>query len=196
MKIGIDIDDTVGNTNELLIDLGIKFDKEYLRGEGLRDPNAYKFVDLFYWDEEDVEKFFLYFIKSEGYQMISPKEDAIKYIKKIHDMGVNITFITYRQSRNGMSSYDESKKWLDRYGFCYDKLISDSGDKGIVCERENIDLFIDDSVSQISDCNKHHIKTLLYNTIYNKYAKNYNRVSSWEEIYNIVRGMMDERGNL
>ena len=41
MRVGIDIDDTIANTNELLIDLGLKFDKEYKDGKGFKNKNSY-----------------------------------------------------------------------------------------------------------------------------------------------------------
>lgn len=42
--------------------------------------------------------------------------------------------------------YELCKRYLSKYNIKYDKLIVDAYDKGSICKRENIDVFIDDSV--------------------------------------------------
>ena len=41
MVIGIDMDDTICSTNELIIEVADKYDKEVLGGSGVKDINAY-----------------------------------------------------------------------------------------------------------------------------------------------------------
>ena len=58
--------------------------------------------------------------------------------------------------------------------------------KGEACKRLKIDVFIDDSVSQIEDVNSYGIKTILVDTWYNKEYKGL-RAKNFQEIYNIIR---------
>ena len=86
MNIGIDIDDTIASTNEKLIETAIRYDKEVLGGRGFKNKDAYKFVEMFYWDKTNVNNFFTYVRKSNfsdynlkyiGFSNISQKQNLV-----------------------------------------------------------------------------------------------------------------------
>ena len=52
MVIGIDMDDTICSTNELIIVEADKYDKEVLGGTGVKDVKAYEFNDMLGWAPE------------------------------------------------------------------------------------------------------------------------------------------------
>ena len=98
MKIGIDIDDTVSKTNERLIEEALKYDREYVKGKGFKDPEAYSFMEMFYWSVVDVDNFLKRFRKGNAFYELDEKEDAALYISKLYDEGNEIYFITRRQN--------------------------------------------------------------------------------------------------
>ena len=53
MKIGIDIDDTLFDTDEVLISCALQYDKEFVNNRGFRDKNSYHFVEKFYWNKNN-----------------------------------------------------------------------------------------------------------------------------------------------
>lgn len=195
MRVGIDIDDTIANTNELLIDLGLKFDKEYKDGKGFKNKNSYLFTDMFYWNNEDKDKFLEYFLLNDGFSNIEPKYEAMEVIKKWHDDGIKIYIITYRHVRGNYDIEQITKEWLKKNNFVYDKLITNSGPKGKVCQENKINIMVDDSIDMCNDVKSKGIKVLLFNTNYNQYDKKLKRVYGWQEIDEIVRMMNDERGH-
>ena len=65
MRIGIDIDDTICETNKILIKKALAFDKQFVLGKGFKDKDAYRFVDMLYWDMNDVTRFFSYYLKNQ-----------------------------------------------------------------------------------------------------------------------------------
>lgn len=193
MRIGIDIDDTVCSTNEMILVEADKYDKEVLGGTGIKNKEAYEFTEMMGWDKDGKGKFFkdrLEYIMS----ISEVKEGAVDIINKLYDEGNEIYFITYRKDKYITDPYLLSKNWLDKQGFKYHKLIANSGDKGIVCYNNKIDLFIDDSVIHCADVSAYNIKSLLFTTMYNKDNNEFKRVNNWKEIYNLIKdGGLDGR---
>ena len=86
MRIGIDIDDTVSMTNELLIEKALIYDKGHLSSLGFKDSNAYYFTDMFYWTESDAKNYITYF--SANYSKdTKPIANAKSVINKLYDLG-------------------------------------------------------------------------------------------------------------
>ena len=186
MKIGIDIDDTIINTNDYIIKAAYKYDKKYLKNKGFRNKNTYSFKEMFYWDDDIYKKFIKYYQNNNLYLYVPVKKDAVKYINKLYDEGYYICFITYRQENDSKDVYDKTYKYLVDNGFKFNKLITNSGLKGKVCVDEDINLFIDNSLNQIEDVNKRGIETIMFATKYNKDYKG-KKMSSWKEIYKEIR---------
>ncbi len=60
--------------------------------------------------------------------------------------------------------------------------------KAEVCKELGIDIMIDDSINVCKKCSDNNIECILFETPYNKEEKKrFNRINSWEEIYNYVR---------
>ena len=71
-------------------------------------------------------------------------------------------------------------------------MIINSHNKLEIAERENIDIFIDDSIRNCSMLLEGNIKTYMYTTEYNKFFENekLNRVYSWNEFYEMIKEEM------
>lgn len=83
--------------------------------------------------------------------------------------------------------YELCKRYLSKYNIKYDKLIVDAHDKGSICKRENIDVFIDDSIKNCVSVGEYGIRVFIYDNTYNKNEDRFDRVYNWKEIYDKIK---------
>lgn len=186
MRIGIDIDDTISNTNDLLIEAALEFDRTNFEGKGFKDKSNFKFTDMFYWTEEMKNQFC-----TMMYEKIIPevplKPHAKEVINRLKDEGNEIYIITARSFDDYSDPVKISKMWLERNGIRYNKLFAGIKNKGIICKENNVDIFIDDLPSNCRSVELYGIKTLLFDSDFNKDVIDFKRVERWEEVYNIIK---------
>lgn len=185
MRIGIDIDDTVSKTNEKLIEVALRFDEKRVKGKGFKDPNAYSFMEMFYWNVMDVDTFMKTFRSGNYFLELEPLEGASEYISKLYEEGNEIYFITRRQNTFKMRSM--TKKWLKKNGFKYNKVFFYIKDKGKFGSELGLDYFIDNDEKNVYDALEYNIKAYLMDTKYNKDVTDLERVKSWKEFYNKIK---------
>ena len=92
MKIGIDIDDTVMNTFDVIEEAARYFDKYFLENKGYQDITKYDFHERFYWTSEEKKAFFNYFRKNKLYLKAKPKGDALYYLEKLYHCQPKVSF--------------------------------------------------------------------------------------------------------
>ncbi len=185
MVIGIDMDDTICSTNELIIEEADKYDKEVLGGSGVKDVNAYEFTEMMGWEKDMKGKFFkdrLEYIMDHA----EIKEGAKEIINKLHDEGNKIIIISFRKDKYLTDPYKLTVDYLDRYGIKYDKVFVNTGTKEDECRENNVTLFIDDKESHCADVSNEGIDVLLFTNAYNHDEKRFNRVDNWNQIYKYI----------
>ena len=186
MRIGIDIDDTICNTNELIVVEADKYDKEVLGGSGIKNKDAYDFPTMMGWNEDGKGIFFsdkLEYI----FENTTLKKDAKEVINKLYEDGNEIYFITFRKPKYVKNPFELTKKYLDNNGIKYTKLIVDSGSKNDECIENKIDLFIDDSVTHVKSVSEEGIDTILFTNGYNKENNDFVRFDDWNSIYKYIK---------
>lgn len=186
MKIGIDIDDTVINTFDVIEEAARYFDKYFLENKGYQDITKYDFHERFYWTSEEKKAFFNYFRKNKLYLKAKPKGDALYYLEKLYNEGYEIYFLTRRKKDEKLDILSITKNDLISKGFKFTDCYIGLSKKGEACKSLGIDVFIDDAVIQIEDVNNYGIKTILVDNWYNKEYKGL-RAKNFQEIYNIIR---------
>lgn len=186
MKIGIDIDDTVMNTFDVIEEAARYFDKYFLENKGYQDITKYDFHERFYWTSEEKKAFFNYFRKNKLYLKAKPKGDALYYLEKLYNEGYEIYFLTRRKKDEKLDILSITKNDLISKGFKFTDCYIGLSKKGEACKSLGIDVFIDDAVIQIEDVNNYGIKTILLDNWYNKEYKGL-RAKNFQEIYNIIR---------
>jgi len=189
MNIGIDIDDTMTNTAEMLIAYGQKYDIEELKRDGhiKNDKGYFWHNEVFDWSKEEwhgfIEKYIEYIFENA-----SPKI----FMKEVFDLlkqdGHNIIIITTR-GLEGVNALKVCKSLFEENNIKYDKLINNSHDKLKECIENNIDLFIDDRIESCKAVSEAGINTFIMNTPNNNEADigNVQRVYSWIEIYHKIK---------
>ena len=186
MVIGIDMDDTICSTNELIIEVADQYDKEVLGGSGVKDRTAYEFTEMMGWPEGMKGQFFK--DRLEYIMAHSPiKPHAKEIINRLHDEGNKIIIISFRKDKYLKDPYKLTEDWLNDNGVFYDKLFVNTGTKADECIENNVDLFIDDKESHCEDVSNVGIDVLLFTNAYNHDEKRFNRVDNWLSVYDYIK---------
>lgn len=186
MVIGIDMDDTICSTNELIIVEADKYDKEVLGGTGVKDVKAYEFVDMLGWKPEVKGQFFFDRLENiMGNAEIKP--NAKEVINKLYDEGNKIIFISFRKAKYIKDPYKLTKNWLDRNGVKYHDIFIDTGSKVDECIENKVSLFIDDKESHCEEVNAAGIDVILFTNAYNGEEKRFVRKDNWLEVYDYIK---------
>lgn len=192
MIIGIDIDDTIADTCEIMLNYAQEYTIDVLKREPILKEgscNTHFYVQYLHgWEPgEDIE--FL----DENYEKIIretvPKTLAVKYLQKLHDDGHKLVLITARWETDKFDVKTATQDWVKKNNVPCDKLIINAENKLIAAKQENVDLFIDDSFSNCKMVSESGIKTFLMDTRSNAGFKDekIERVFSWPHIYMKVK---------
>lgn len=191
MNIGIDIDNTITKVQEELnnaayeyaIKLGKNIENAKNPFENIKNNgDTYKKKFQFSYDEL---KYFLKNIQEEITNKAKPRDNAVEIINKLKKEGHKIVIITARDSEFYDDPYLLSKTWLDKNNIEYDKIIVNAREKGIVCKKEQIDIFIDDQLNNCFDVEKEGIQTIRISDD-NKEYTGIISLKDWIEIYNFI----------
>ncbi len=196
MNIGIDIDDTISDTFES----AIVYAKEYINNELKREPvidmtkvrDHYYIRDMFGLSHDEAENFWTkYYTKIIN--NVKPKKLSVEMINKLKEEGNNIIIITARWNGEEIDAFKISENWLKKYNLNFDKMYVGIENKAEIAVKENIDLFIDDSIRNCEEVSAVGIKSYLFNAETNKHINqdnNIDRVYSWEEIYSKSKALL------
>ena len=188
MKIGIDIDNVLSNFNEILLNDYLEHDKT-LNNNGIIHKGEY-IRRMFDWDTSYEQNYYRNNIERLA-SLLTPIKNSSRYINKLKEDGNEIYIISGRDNGEYSNPYDMTINWLKKYNIPYDKLILTNAykhqEKAEVCKELGIDIMIDDSINVCKKCSDNNIECILFGTPYNKEEKRFNRINSWEEIYNYVR---------
>ncbi len=186
MVIGIDMDDTICSTNELIIEVADKYDKEVLGGTGIKDINAYEFTEMMGWEKDMKGKFFA--DRLEYIMDNAPiKEGAREVINRLHDNGWKVLIISFRKDKYLSNPFKLTKDWLERNDVHYDKIFVNTGTKTDECIENNVTLFVDDKESHCEDVSSAGIDVLLFTNAYNHDENRFKRVDNWYQIEDYIK---------
>ena len=141
-----DIDDTISETDE--------FSESFINQSIIDYKLPYKQISKigryadykFDWSQEEAIKWYKVF-GDEMLLLFPCKPNAVKTINALYDMGHKIIITTARDTLYHTNPLLTTKLWLSKNKIKYNKLIISRSDKENVCEEENADFIIDDSLS-------------------------------------------------
>ena len=188
MNIGIDIDDTISNTYEIMFNDAQKYTIEKLGRNGqIYKENLKTHMyckEMHNWTDKETADFL-----DEYYESIMKEVKPIKYvseiIKKLKDEGNTIYLITARFQNEKFDIEKVTKEWLRNNKIIYDKLFLNCDTKTNIVKKNNIDIFIDDSFKNCKEVSQMGVKTYLFNNLANEdfEDENIERVYSWPHLY-------------
>lgn len=186
MNIGIDIDDTIADTSEI-VDV---YAKEYtekllkrkfkLNEKEISEPLWARY--LYDWTIEEDKKFWeIYYEKIM--ESVEPKDNAIEIINKLSKEN-NIIIISARWDKENGIIRKITKEWLEKYNIKYYKQFIGHLDKTNIIKENNINIFIDDNYKTCKSIHEMGIRTLLMNSRLNEDIEigNLEKVFNWKEI--------------
>ena len=170
MNIGIDIDDTLNNLSDILLEYGKRYNEENSIKHEIQ-KEKYDFEEAFGWNKEQENKFKEQYI-GICLAQATVKTGAREYVKKLKEEGHKIFIITARTPEETVKNVQEiSAEWLKRNGIMLDKLEVGCEQKVEKCREHNIDVFIDDNTDH---CKSIHeslgIPVIMFDSIYNQEA--------------------------
>ena len=174
MRIGIDMDDTICRTTEIVHDRLEKY-SEQLNISPLDIMN----------DEELKKNFFSIYIE-DIYDNAEVKRNVGEVLKRLKNKGNEIYIINSREDAfksTNTTAYDITKKWLDKYGIMYDKIIIGVYGEGRanICKENQIDLMIDNDPYNYKKITSSGTKCILFDDR-EKYQLKENYLTNWLEV--------------
>lgn len=181
MRIGIDIDDTITNTQAKIDEIALK--KE---NKTVYDRTKHWYYERFNTSDDEDSIFFHKYAR-EIMASADIKENASLYINRLHDEGHEIYIITARSNKFAPDIMDVTLDYLKKNDIKYDKIIFQSHDKASICKENDIDVMVDDSIEHINEITDIGIKVIIMDNEYNRNC-NGTRAMNWEEVYNLIKG--------
>ena len=191
MIIGIDIDDTLTDIRDEVGAEALKYakslNKEIDEKKVVWDKNnnGSSFKERYNLNYDELLYFFRN-IQEKITKKAKPREDVVEVLKKLRKDGHKIYIVTARDSEFHNDPYELSKTWLDKNNIEYDKLIVDARDKAKACKEQNVDLFIDDKLSNCQGVSNEGITTIRI-TNYTDPHQNIINKKNWKEIYEYIK---------
>ena len=184
MNIGLDIDNVVTAFDSAILREFLKEDKNK-RGSGIVNKKSTHIVrGMFDWSFDEVEQFFADKMEKIAVDL-KARQNCKKYMDKLVADGHNIVLISHRAFPDYVNPEKTTKDWLAKREIPYHKLVlSQSPDKTKECQENQIDIMVDDRVSQCKKMRENGICCILMLTKYNKTEKeDLPFATSWKNLY-------------
>lgn len=180
MNIGIDIDDTITNSTEVIREYVIKYDTEYSNSKELVN-NLDKIVRGFK-GSNIIERFFIdHCLEMMG--KVKVKEHASEVISNLRKNGNKVFIITARSDKYYGDTTKYIQDYLGKNNIEYDEIIHSQVHKLKACQDNKIDIMFDDAVDTCDTLNKNGIKAYLFTSEINKDLPTISpRVDSWYDV--------------
>ncbi len=188
MKIGIDLDGVVIDSETTFRTYEEIFDIDILNGNNLINREEPKFQARYNWTKEQekefIEKYFLKISKESNLM-----SGFIATYELLKQQGHEFVVIT---ARGGFikEMKDDAIRLLNENNITFDKYYWHIDDKLEICQKENVDIMIDDDWKIIKKLTENKIKTLYFRDTNlmkleeNEYIK---EVNNWGDIYRYIR---------
>ena len=184
MKIGIDIDDTLCKTKELV----------ELKLHDYCDDNNLN-IDNISSNEIEMEKFYNEYLE-EIYKDAEVKKNAVDVLRRLKNKGNEIFVITARGAKfkTDIDFYKVTVDWLEKNNIVVDGIMTScyGENKVSVCKREKIDIMVESDPYNYKLLTNNNILCLLFDdhdlVSFGEYD-----FSSWTEIEKFIE--MNRKGN-
>ena len=188
MKIGIDLDGVVIDSETTFRTYEEIFDIDYLKGNNLLDRKEPKFQSRYNWTKEQEKEFVeRYFMK------VSKQSNLMSGFIAVYDLlknqGHEFIVIT---ARGGFieKMKDDAIRLLEENNIKFDKYYWKINNKIEICQKEKVDIMIDDDWRIIKKLADNKIKTLYFrdtNLMKLEESKYIKEVNNWGDVYRAIK---------
>lgn len=194
MIIGLDIDDVLSNTHEVLIKYAQIYSEKYLN-KNIEKYDSNSFIEVLGCTPEEEQNYYRMYYTKVLNELI-PKSYVKEILTKMREDGHKIILITVRSDKecNG-NAYEITKDWLNKYEIPYDELITESFNKKEICAKYKVDVFIDDSIKNCELVSELGIPVFLMNASFNILYKDTNKIRRADNVidfYNKLSELKDK----
>ena len=191
MKLGIDLDGVVFDSEKEFRVYSELYDMIDLKQNSKTDNRELKFQDRFQWTEKQTKDFL-----KKYHKQIIEESNFIPGVKKILTLlkedGHSLILITARGGLNKDMIKITEERLKENGMYIFEKYYWATENKDEVCQKENIDIMIDDFCKNCENIASSKIKTIYlkdapsYDLEENKYIK---VLYNWGEIYRYIKDM-------
>ena len=188
MKIGIDLDGVVIDSEKNFKTYAEIFDIDTLNGNNLIDPTECKYYNRYNWTAEQKQLYIdKYFLKISQYSNIMA--GFIPVYKLLKEQNHEFIVISAK-GRYLEAMIDDALMLLEKNNIKFDKYYWKIENKLEICKKENVDLMIDDDWEIVKKLADNNVKTLYLRDVRmkkleeNEYIK---EVNNWGEIYRFIK---------
>lgn len=196
MKIAIDIDGTIYDTQRYIMIFAEIFDIDDLHKNSLVNPDAFWTNDKYSWNEEENQEFNNRIYEISRIANLVP--GAKEVIERLQKRGVKTVIVTARGNVPGEDNekmVEVIKEKLKNDKLEFDEYYWKQMNKVEICKKQKVDYIIDDSPIVCKETSEAGIKTIyLRNSGVREIEKNEKLIElhNWGEIY---RYLVDELNN-
>lgn len=195
MIIGVDIDNTITHTTEMIMHYARIFGNE----QGLNtvpDPRYYYLEDSLGWTAETADRFLNTYLP-RIYREMQAKKQAVEIIRQLKDEH-ELILITSRNRQFPLVE-EVTMDWLEQNHIAYDRLILNTTanmhffSKLDICRENGVQVMIEDH-HQLAEELSQFIPVILFDYPYNRHLASDNiiRVTQWNEVMDWVNRMKTE----
>lgn len=191
MKIGIDLDGVVLNS-ELMFMTGAEiFDSKILKRNSIVKKGEPRVQKKYNWSKEELQDYLDRYLLNDDFDIIPGAKEVLDYLKQENN---ELIAITARGHLNP-KEIDIAKKKLNDANIVFDQCYWLHKDKLEICKKLNIDVMIDDRYDVCQKLSKNGIITLYYHMAGRKKirdTKNIITVNNWGEIYRVISKIKED----
>lgn len=189
MKIGIDLDGVVFNTEMLWSTYAELYDCIDLNRNSVITREEPRFQDRYAWTEEEQNAFLDKYADITEFDMMPGAKQVINMLK---EDGHELIVITARGAiPNQKEGANIAEQRLNSEGIKFDKYYSKQKEKINICQLENVDVMIDDNYHICEAMKEAGIPVIYFNSC----RKHINEkdglkeVANWGEVYRVIKGL-------
>ena len=182
MRIGIDIDDTLTESLEVIEMVAREHNHEYDNVLVNDIPDMLRGIL-----KNDITQSFYKKYCEEICSQVKIKEDAKEIIDMLLEEGNEIIFITARSTTFFKDPHEFTTNFLKKNNINYTELVTGHEQKVDICKHKNIDVFFDDAYDTVKNLYNEGIDAVLFTSRNNYYlCTSLNRVNNWKELYEYI----------
>ena len=190
MKIGIDLDGVVFNTEMLWFTFAELYDCIELNQNSIVNKDEARIQEKYNWSDEEIKVFFDKYAAIKDFDIMPGAREVINLLKKD---GHELIVITARGSVPSQNEcFDIAMQKLRDEGIEFDKYYGKQNNKLETCKSENIDVMIDDNYNTCKILAEENIPTIYFHSLNRRHfdeKKGVREVSNWGEVYRIIKSL-------
>jgi uncharacterized protein len=183
MKLGVDIDGTIKNTQKAAVQV---YNKELGRKVKHEDVTDF-YLDKAYGLSKKEGARLWRKLEHKIYSLGVPLPNAAEVLMDLREKGHEVYFVTARPGMRHIR--DVTVKWLQKHGFPYDgnNLHMGSRNKALVAQNLGIELFFEDAPDHLDKLVEAGVPTVVVDAVYNRdYNPKIPRIHKWEQVYDLI----------